>query len=160
MKLRFILFTFLAVWFAGCSSDDLTPGTLELASNSIYNLDNKEHVLKIAVQSNMEWQVTGATNWCQPDKLTGYGNDTLRLNVSANTLSEERTAAIILKNSDARKTVWVNQHDLFEKYHYKLPVIFHILYNDAGSPEQNMSAERINRSLTSVMPYMPVLAIV
>lgn len=145
MRLQFILLFLLALSFAGCNTDERTPGTLELTSGSIYNFDSEEHILKVAVQSNMEWQVTGATNWCQPDKLSGYGDDTLRLDISANISSQERIATLVLKNPDVRKAIRVNQAGSETEYHYKLPVIFHILYNDASSEEQNVSAERINQ---------------
>ena len=143
MRLQFILFFCLALSLAGCKTDERTPGILNLTSDPIYNLNSEEHVLKIAVESNMEWQVTGATNWCQPDKLTGYGDDTLRLSIDANISSQQRTATFVLKNPDVRKAIRVNQAGSETEYHYKLPVIFHILYNDANSADQNVSAERI-----------------
>lgn len=143
MRLQFVLFFCLALSFAGCKSDERTPGTLQIPSGSIYEFNHEAHTLKVAVQSNMEWQVSGATNWCQPDKLTGYGDDTLRLSIDANISSQERTVTLILKNPDVRKAIRVIQSGSEEEHHYKLPVIFHILYNDASSPEQNVSTERI-----------------
>lgn len=146
MKLQFILFFCLALFFIRCTTEEHTPGTLELISESNYNLDNKEQVLKVIVQSNMNWQVTGTTDWCQPDKLTGHRDDTLKLYISENISSQERSTALTLKNSDARKTIWIKQaNGSLDKYHYKLPVIFHILYNDANSPEQNVSAEWLSQ---------------
>ena len=145
MRLQFIFIFCLALSLVGCHTDERNPGTLNLPSGSIYNFDSEAHMLKVPVESNMEWEVTGAVNWCQPDKLTGNGNDTLRLAIEANISSQERIATLVLKNPDVRKAIRVNQKGSETEYHYKLPVIFHILYNDANSAEQNISAERIYR---------------
>lgn len=145
MRLQFILLFFLAASFTGCSTDEQTSGILELPSGSTYNLDREGQILKIAIQSNMEWQVSGSTNWCQPDKLTGYGNDTIRFNIGANISSHERIATLVLKNNEVSKSIRINQSGSTTEYHYKLPIIFHILYNDPNSPEQNVSAEHLSR---------------
>lgn len=143
MRLQFILLFCLALSLVGCHTDERTPGILNLPSGSLYDFNNEEHLLKIAVESNMEWQVTGAPSWCQPDKLVGNGNDTLRLSIDANISSQERVTTLVLKNPDVRRAIRITQSGSETEYHYKLPVIFHILYNDANSPEQNVSAERI-----------------
>lgn len=145
MRLQLIFFFCLALSLAGCHTSERTPGTLVLPSGSIYDFDSEAHLLKVAVQSNMEWEVTGATNWCQPDKLIGNGDDTLRISIDANISSQERTSTLILKNPDVRKAIRINQTGSETEYHYKLPVIFHILYNDANSAQQNVSAEWIRQ---------------
>lgn len=145
MRLQLIFLLCLAFSVTGCHTDERTPGTLVLPSGSIYDFDSEAHLLKVAVQSNMEWEVTGATNWCQPDKLLGNGDDTLRINIDANISSQERMATLVLKNPDVRKAIRINQTGSETEYHYKLPVIFHILYNDASSAQQNVSADWIRQ---------------
>lgn len=141
MKLRLLLFLFLAFVIAGCEKTDTTVGTLVLPTGSIYNFDSEQHILKVPVESNMEWQVTGANNWCVPDKIKGYGNDTLVLSIEANISSQERTVTLVVRNPDVRRAIRVIQEASATEYHYKLPVIFHVLYNDAASAEQNVDAQ-------------------
>lgn len=143
MNIRLLLLFCVILFFNACEQSDKTPGIIELPSGSIYNFDSQEQIVKIAITSNTDWEVTGANNWCVPDKIRGFGNDTLTLAIATNISSQERTVTLIVKHPDVRRAIRVTQGAAANEYHYKIPVVFHILYNDASNPEENISAQKL-----------------
>ena len=136
---RYLLFCSIVFLFFGCQNDDVVPGILNL-SKKTFVLDYKQQTLKVAIGSNQPWEVSGVPAWCQVDKLKGEGNDTLRVSVDLNSDEELRNATVVVRNRDLRKPVQITQEGLGD-YHYRLPVIFHILYNDPNDPKQNPDAQ-------------------
>lgn len=145
MRIRLFLLFCLVLFLSGCQQSDNTPGIIEIPSGSIYNFDSQEHILKIAIASNTDWEVTGANNWCVPDKTNGHGNDTLTLAIATNISSQERTVTLVVKHPDVRKAIRVTQGPSENEFHYKIPIVFHILYNDASDPEQNIDAQWLHQ---------------
>ena len=141
-NMRYIIFISWVMLFIGCQDDHHSPDILELSMDSI-SLNNEEHIVKVAVKSNQEWQVTGATNWCKPDKSNGMGEDSLTIQLDVNLLTQNRNATLVIKTPDLHRTLRITQWGSGAGYHYKLPLVFHILYNDPTDPEQNVSAEWI-----------------
>lgn len=140
-KIKFVLFLSLLVLFSGCQKDEAFD--LEILSESAYNLDREPQSFKISVQSNADWQITGENSWCKPEKTFGSGSDVVTVNVEANVTPNIRIATLTIKNADTYKCVQISQAPLSKDYHYKLPVVFHVLYNDVSDREQNIDAQWI-----------------
>ncbi len=140
-KIKFVLFFSLLVLFAGCQKDETFD--LEILSESAYNLDREPQSFKISVQSNADWQITGENSWCKPEKTFGSGSDAITVNVEANVTPNIRIATLTIKNADTYKCIQISQAPLSKNYHYKLPVVFHILYNNASDSKQNLDAQWI-----------------
>lgn len=143
MNIRPLLLFCLILFFNACEQSDKTQSIIELPYGSIFNFDSKEQIVKIAITSNTDWEVTGANNWCVPDKTQGFGNDILTLAITANISSQERTVTLIVKHQDVHRTIQVTQGVAISDYHYKIPVVFHILYNDASNPLENIDAKKL-----------------
>lgn len=141
MKLKIVLFSGLFILLSACHKDKDT--ILEIPSGSDYSCDCKEQIIKITIQSNSDWQLLGAENWLEAEKSNGSGDDTLRLKVSANIAFRKRTANLLLKSQQLSRTFHLTQSAATEEYHYQLPLIFHILYNDPTNPKENVAKERI-----------------
>lgn len=147
MKTILFLLFCIALFVAGCSKEDNTPKILEIPAGSIYNINNQEQILKIGITSNTDWQVTGANSWCIPNKLNGSGSDTLVLSIGTNISSQERTVTLVLKNPAVRRAIKVIQEPAANEHHYKLPVVFHILYDNPSDVDQTVSMQRIHQIL-------------
>ncbi|MDD3036556.1 zinc-dependent metalloproteinase lipoprotein [Bacteroides sp.] len=153
MNYKLLLYVCLVLCFGACERPDNTLKILELPSGSIYDVDNQESLLKIVINSNDDWQLTGASNWCVPDKTSGYGNDTLVLSIKANIFSQERKATLVVKNRDVRRAIRVTQKAAANEYIYGLPIIFHVLYNDPSDPQQNVATTKIYEILDQINAF-------
>lgn len=154
MKIQFLFILSLALSLAGCQQQDpmhtlQVSGDLFADGNMIQTISNDAHTLKIAINSNADWKVTGATEWCQPDTLSGFGNDTLTLDVKLNVSRKERQATFILMNK-VRTAFRIIQSGSPGDFYYQLPVIFHVLYNNPNDNKQNIDAQTIEELLNSV----------
>ncbi|MEG1950368.1 MAG: zinc-dependent metalloproteinase lipoprotein [Odoribacter sp.] len=148
MKFRIILFLGLALSMIGCDTTDDIKSSSERPSLSVYRFDSAQHVLKIAVNPATEWTIAGEYSWCKPDQLSGKGNDSLTIRIEANVTTQERMMRLFITEMEARQSIQIIQAGSSSEYHYKLPVIFHILYNNAASTSENVTGERIYQTIS------------
>lgn len=153
MSHKLLLLLYLVLCLSACEQPDNTLKMLELPSGSTYNVDNRESLLKIVINSDDDWQLTGSSNWCVPDKTSGYGNDILTLTISTNIASQERRAIFVVKNRDVRRVIRITQKATVNEYLYEIPVIFHVLYNDPTDPQQNIQREWLCEILDQVNAF-------
>lgn len=153
MKKQLLLLLCLTLSLMGCEKIDNEPMTLEILSGNSYRVDNKEQLVKIAINSSGEWELTGCPTWCLPDKTTGNGSETLVFTITANTSSEMRSVTLVIRNRDVRRTIKITQMNVSSEHVYKLPVIFHILYNDPTNREQNVEAAWLYQILNQVNAF-------
>ena len=74
--------------------------------------------------------------WCIPNTQKGENDGKLILSINANLESNSRTATVTIISHKVSKTVQIIQNgstNTAEEYHYELPVIFHVLYEDENS---------------------------
>lgn len=147
MKIRLFFLFCLVLFIGGCQKTDHIPLILEIPSGSIYNINNQAQTLKIGITSNADWEVTGSTNWCVPGNMMGRGSDTLVLAIGENISSQERTVTLVLKNPDVRRAIKITQEASANEFHYKLPVIFHILYDNPADKDQTVTTQWLHQIL-------------
>ena len=149
---KLIYWTLFLVVLAACSKDD--NDSLELSSDNTYNLDNNEHVLRIGVNSNSDWTVSGAERWCSTRQLNGDSGDSLIITITPNIAPDQRSVTLSLANKSGSKTdITIRQAKRDGEYHFRLPVIFHVLYLNPGNPYQNIPANRIEELLDAANSY-------
>ncbi|MEG1563456.1 MAG: zinc-dependent metalloproteinase lipoprotein [Bacteroides sp.] len=160
MKTSTLLFA-LSVILSLISCTVGTVGTedsesLDLSTSVFTAVSNNDTNLKVTVTCSSAWTAASDALWCMPQTLNGSGVSVLILNVGANLESTNRQATITLQAGTATKTITVQQlagRGTAEGYHYKLPVIFHVLYKDKNDPRQNVSAKRLANILAKVNAY-------
>lgn len=127
-----ILFTFLLFVAGACKEeDDITKMSLSASS---LDAAASETTLTLEVNSQDSWEVSSDADWCMTDKQKGTGKATLNITLTANDTSKERVANLTITDATATLKVEVTQSS---EEHYKLSIIFHVLYVDANDPYQN-----------------------
>ena len=87
MQKNLLLYAFL-ILLASCSKD---KNYLDLSTDPVFNLNANEHVLRIGVQSDSEWDVTNRNTWCTVMRNSSSGNDSLVITVQTNIAREKRS---------------------------------------------------------------------
>lgn len=102
----------------------------------------------LTVNSNTSWKVINETNWCNVDKTSGYNTAQLIVSVDSNDTKQPRTTDIRIVSDNQEVTVSVAQDTLSGEHHYRLPVVFHIIYDkdhdNASDTVQNIKTETIH----------------
>lgn len=153
MKIRFFSLCCFCLFFLASCEESTQPQTLSLSEGPIFDLDFSEHILRLGVESNAGWQISGNTSWCKPDKTRGEGNDSLIILVQPNVSSTPRTVTMVVQNLHVHLPIRVNQGGNSEEYHYKLPVIFHVLYDNVQDLNQNIHTDTLRRLLAICNEY-------
>ena len=111
----------------------------------------------LTVNSNTSWTVENETDWCKVDKTAGVNTENLVVSVDSNNTGAARSTVLHLVSELHNVDVTVNQDVSMEEYFYKLPVVFHIIYDqDHDTPTdtvQNIKAETIAALAKGCMPY-------
>ncbi len=140
MKIKLLLFIFSLCFFVAC--EDSAP-SLNLDKDSI-EVDGQANTVKINVTSDSEWTVTSSAIWCTTGTTKASKNIQVTLTIKGNTESNSRTATVVFKAGKTSKTFTVTQGPRIdtENYHYKLPVVFHVLYSDQSDAKQYPAASQ------------------
>ena len=152
MKTKFLfLIAFICLALYGCE-DSETTDVLELSQTSFPNVNGDGETLAVDVTSSGDWTVTNTLSWCKVTPGKGSGDGKLTLQIDANLNEKERTGilTIALASSGLSRTIQITQEAGTiepENYHYKLPVIFHVLYKDQTDPLQHVKASRLEEIL-------------
>lgn len=152
MKNQLLTLCFIVALLVACNdSDDFSP---EIDVTLIHTVSCQEQILKIPIVSNTNWTLIKEDyRWCVPNKMQGSGSDTLILRIGQNIDYKERKFSIGIENTSASRIIQITQQAATEEYHYKLPVIFHILYDDPSDPQQNVDADVIAKAIEGVNSY-------
>lgn len=142
--LRYLLPILAACLFFACAKDEAPPQVLKISKNSLHFSGNGG-VWQISVTSNCDWRIEGTTDWCTTDITEGSKTKGFVVKVDTNNTSKPRSAQLLLASERERLTLSVEQDTISGEYHYKLPVIFHVLYSDENDSVQNVSADVISR---------------
>lgn len=127
MKYLKIGLIFYLLMFIGCSNEEKLP----LLSETSFQLDSDEHLLRLAIRMGENWRIEGDTTWCKMKRIIRQPEDSLFIYVTVNLLEQDRR--VTWKISDDKKTeeIQIFQAAATGEYHYKLPIVFHILsYNE------------------------------
>lgn len=134
MKHRILLLLCVLAFASACNDPDPVHTNLALSADAL-STGQDGGTLSVAITCNSDWQLSGATAWCTPDKTSGQGNATLTLTVSAydDISAGSRQATLTVSSGTQSKTVTITQNIALSAYHYELPVVFHVLRGPADS---------------------------
>lgn len=153
-KLLFLIFIFC---FTLYSCDDSEKDILEVSQSSIDNISSDGATLEVDITSTLDWTVSKTAKWCSVTPQNGSGNQKLTLKIEPNLEEAKRnvTVTVAPSVSGISKTIKITQNGIDspfnpEAYHYKLPVIFHVLYHDKNNNEQYVKVGRLPEILKRV----------
>lgn len=146
MKFRLFLLLLLIAGAFSCAEDRPAPQVLKTSEQSI-SFSGKPGAWMLTVNSNTSWTVENETDWCKVDKTAGVNTENLVVSVDSNNTGAARSTVLHLVSELHNVDVTVNQDVSMEEYFYRLPVVFHIIYDqDHDTPTdtvQNIKAETI-----------------
>lgn len=64
---------------------------------------------QLAVRSNASWAVGSSETWCKPQVTTGYGNETVAIEVDKNTSTDKRSASVVVSTETKTITIRITQ---------------------------------------------------
>lgn len=150
MKTRLIFLLVLIISFFSCGDPDSDTATLELSESSFDKVNANGETLKINVTCNSTWKASSNQSWCIPNRQTADNDGELILTIHANNTTKARNATVTIVSKKVTKTIKISQTEAtttVEEYHYKLPVIFHVLYNNPNDRMQYVEKERLKQIL-------------
>ena len=150
MKTKLIFLLPLLWILIGC--DDSDSATLNISESKFDNISASGESLTIDITCSSSWTVTSNKQWCIPNTQKGENDGKLILSINANLESNSRTATVTIISHKVSKTVQIIQNgstNTAEEYHYELPVIFHVLYEDENSL-QKVNSSRLSHILDKV----------
>lgn len=156
MKTRLIFFLF-ALGFALYSCKDSEDSfSLKVSQSSFNDISSDGATLTVDITCDDAWTVhSNVESWCTVTPQAGTGDKTLTIQVVGNLDQTARTVTITVTSNRISKEIKVSQNaasassDL-NTYHYKLPVIFHVIYQDKNNKNQYVEAGRLPEILEKV----------
>lgn len=152
MKTRLIfLLPFLWVLMS-CSDSDSDVATLEISQTTFNDITSEEATIKVSITCSSTWRVSSNQSWCVPNEQSGSNDGELVLTIHANTTSKERNATVTVMAKKTNKTIKITQSPFTgtsSEHHYKLPVIFHVLYKDRNNRNQYVDKGRLAKIINA-----------
>lgn len=125
--------------FAGVACNRSEEPRLAFA-HSVPTLSPADTVLSLGIESNTDWTLASDASWCTPSLTTGYECMEVQIAVAANEGQGERSATLTLSSTDGAlvQTMQIVQQHLTpdSTTHYRLPVVFHVLYKSTSNKKQ------------------------
>lgn len=139
-KKSYILIATLLL-FVGVACDRYEEPRLAFA-HPVPTLSPNDTVLSLGIESNTYWTLTSDASWCSPSLTSGCECMEVQVAVTANDEQEQRIATLTLSSTDGPmvQTMQITQQRLTpdSTTHYRLPVVFHVLYNKESNKKQNV----------------------
>ena len=139
MKIRFIFPFLILLCLFGCNDSSTNTIDIQICPEASSTISSDGADIELDISANGDWMVASDEVWCTPVPSEGTGNATITLQVGANINSTERSVSVTVSGDGLMQTISLTQDaadpDAGE-YHYKLPLIFHVLYNDASDANQ------------------------
>lgn len=139
-KKSYILIATLLL-FVGVACDRNEEPRLAFA-HPVPTLSPNDTVLSLGIESNTYWTLTSDASWCSPSLTSGCECMEVQVAVTANDEQEQRIATLTLSSTDGPmvQTMQITQQRLTpdSTTHYRLPVVFHVLYNKESNKKQNV----------------------
>lgn len=152
MKLKNISYLLICMSLLGCEKNS-TPST-EVSQTAFSNLSYEETNIEIELRTGSEWTATSMATWCTVSQGKGTGDARLNIAVEAN-IGGERSGEVKIWTPDKLVTISIRQNAMpaEQEYHYKIPVVFHVLYNDQNDSKQYIPQARLAGILKKVNAY-------
>lgn len=148
-----VLVSALILLFTNCKDSDTDPTELILSESSFSNISSSGEEFDIDISCTNAWTVSNPASWCNVTPQKGTGNQKISLSVGANLETTSRTTTITISSGRTKKTIEVSQEgatSTIDNYHYELPVIFHVMYQNEKDPLQYVSQTRLAEILSMV----------
>lgn len=154
MKSRYIYLcaSLLMMLLLGACNKEEKP-TIELSQDTIVDVPSEGASYDIEVTAEGGWKVQGETEeWMRLVQHTKDGKKFLRIEIESNINEASRHAVIELLSQYTARKISVQQigKPAGQELKYRLPIVFHVFYNDATDKTQNIPAESINQVLADV----------
>lgn len=154
---KFLRRLYVAVVASGCLFAACSDGGDEPAlripfrvSETLVEADAAGKTHKIFVEAEEEWRFEGMTTWCRVDRERGIGTDSVTVTVDELLFRDGRSCELTVQETGgASHKIVVKQNGALQDYVYRLPVVFHVLYQDAGNINQNIH----ENYLKEILPY-------
>ena len=153
MQTKALLLSFiLGLSFYCCESGEerisVSPDTFEAVSAEGENI-------QVTLTCGSDWTSSSTEEWCHVSPSQGAGNQVLTITTDPNLQTSERSAVITITGSSGIAcTVSITQQagsiTNIENYHYELPVIFHVFYQDRNDALQYVSQSRLSAIISNV----------
>lgn len=152
MKTKSILYLLLGLLITACGNDSEPPITL--SQNSFQNVSYDQTSLEVEIRTSMSWTATSLASWCKVSEGQGTGSATLKLLLEPN-IDKNRIGTVKIWTEKEIMEITIQQTALpaGQEYHYKIPVIFHVLYNNQTDNKQYVSQTRLVEILKNVNAY-------
>ena len=128
--------------FAGVACDRNEAPYLSLGNISEYVLSPSDTTITLSVESNQDWILTSTASWCTLQVGSGFGSSEVKVALMANDTQGERSVLLTISNGDGTlaQQITLTQQRLTpdSTTHYRLPVVFHVLYNKESNKKQNV----------------------
>lgn len=152
-------FILLIVLVCACSREEafveiVTTDSNIIVSGNTCKLASTSCRLNLEISTKDSWRLSSNAYWCISQKIEGRGNDIITIDIEENIARDSREAELVISLTSGEEIARVEIiQDVAipnELYVYKIPVIFHLLYNTSSSKLQNPSAEWIESLLRDV----------
>lgn len=152
MKLKYVFYLLICFSFLSCGKD--SAPAVEFSQTDFSNLSYEETTVNIELRTNLEWTATSMVNWCTVSQSKGTGSVMLSLAVEGN-VAEERSGIVNIWTPNGITKISIHQNGMpaGQEYHYKIPVIFHVLYNNQNDRKQYIPQARLADMLENVNAY-------
>lgn len=149
IKYLFLLIILTGFW-TGCKDSELDSPSIDLSESEFNDVSNEGATLKLEITTGSTWTASSDVDWCRPLPEKGTGNQSLTIAVEGNLETTQRTATVAIVSGGTEKKIQIHQNAATGELHYKLPVIFHVLYKDQSDRLQYVSQSRLAEILTVV----------
>lgn len=140
-KLIYILLSLVLFW--SCEEPDSGSTVLKVSETTFDDVDAQGFDLAINVTSNSSWMATSYATWCTLNQSNGKGDTKLVITVKPNIGQDGRSTKVTVKSGSEVCTINITQQSSSGEFHYRLPVIFHILYKDQSDKNQYVKEGRM-----------------
>lgn len=152
MNNRLVILILLPLfWICSCAEDRPAPQVLKTSEHNI-SFSGSSGAWMLTVNSNTNWTVENETNWCRVNKESGYNTEHLVVSVDSNNTGVPRSTTLRLLSQFHEVSIHVSQDTLRGDYHYKLPVIFHVIYEQGKENDsiQSVKTETLHQLVDQV----------
>lgn len=150
MKLRFLyILSIFCLLFTACSEEKIVV----LSQTEFVDIPCEGGTYEFELNTNAEWTATSLNDWCTVAETSGVGSAKVRVVVEGN-IRAARTGEVIVYSNGERQVVYFRQKGLEgDELVYKIPIIFHVIYNNPSDKNQNPDAKDIYDILDNVNKF-------
>lgn len=149
-KIFFIL-SFFCLLLTGCNEE---VDVVKISNTEFKDIPSEGCTYQINLDIVGEWTATSLVDWCSVTKASGFGPREISIVVEGN-IGEERSGEIVVQSEGVKKSIYLRQSASSEGLdsHYKIPIVFHILYNDPNDRNQNPDSATMYKILDDVNAF-------